>query len=135
MIVIAPSHAHRSLRLACTTECDPGEHANISESSVMIVVVQVIGRGIIGYKQIGPAVIVVVTPDDTKAVVLVGVADSSLLRNFLESAVAFVVEEEIALTLHAPGAALHGHSLEVAKLAAAKDGQMVHVNVDVTGNE
>ena len=48
MIVIAPSHAHRSLRLACPTECDPGEHANIGESSVMIVVVQVIGRGIIG---------------------------------------------------------------------------------------
>ena len=58
MIVVAPSYPHGALRLAFTTQRDSADHANIGESSIVVVVVQIIGRGIISYKQIRPTVVI-----------------------------------------------------------------------------
>src|SRR6266404_8537670 len=62
VIVITPGHAHGAERLAFTIQRDSADHGLVSEGAVAIVVIEMIGSGIIGGKQIGPAVVVVVAP-------------------------------------------------------------------------
>ena len=101
----------------------------------MLVVVEVIRTGVVGDVQVGPSVIVVVAPDHSQPVVAVYIFHARFLRNFLEGAVAAIVEEQVRFADHAPGAALDQDSLEAAiLLVAAEGGQVVHIEMHVARN-
>src|ERR1700691_2928806 len=55
--------------------------------------------------------------------------------NLFEGAVTTVVEKEIALPLHTPGSALHGHALIVAMRAFAELRKVIDVHVEIAGTE
>ena len=65
-------------RLAVAAESDAGKHAYFFKSSVVFVVIKVIRAGVVGYVQVGPAVVVVVAPDHAQAVVAVYVFHAGL---------------------------------------------------------
>ena len=134
--VVAEIDAHRALLQAVTAQCRAAEHGDVFKGSVVFVVVEIIRAGVVGDVQIRPAVIVVVSPNHAQAVAMLGIADARLFGNVFELAVAQVVKQEVGLALHAPGAALHQDSLEAAiLLVAAKDRQVVHVEVHVARDE
>src|SRR6516225_10621659 len=116
MIVVAKIHSHRSLSAAVTAQRASAEHAHVSERSIVIVAVKVVRRGVVGHIQIRPAVIVIVAPHRTKAVIQVGVVHARLLGHILKGSVTTIAKEKMALSNHSPGAALHGNALEMAKL-------------------
>jgi hypothetical protein len=116
VIVVAPGHAHGTECLALAVHGDAADHRVVGERAVVIIVIEVIGRRVVRHKQIRPAVVVVVTPDRAQTVVFIGIAHASFLRDFLERAIATIVVEQVGLALHAPGSALHGHALELAKI-------------------
>ena len=84
VIVVAPGHAHRTERLAFAVHGNAADHRVVGERAVVIVVIEMIGRRVVGDEQIGPAVVVVVTPGRAEAIVFVGIArrrpSSKLLR-------------------------------------------------------
>src|SRR5229473_176504 len=135
MVVIAPVDAHVAELHAFAAEGHAGEHAHVGEAAVVIVVVEIVGNGIVGDEQIGPAIVVVIHPNDSEAVVTDLIVDARLDGNFLEGAVAAIVIEEIAFALQAPGAALHQNALEAAELVAAELGEIVHVQMRIAGDE
>src|SRR5207302_10781664 len=54
----------------------------------------------------------------------------------LEGAITAVVKQVVAFALHSPRTALHQHALEAAEFfVAAEGGQMVHIHVDIPGDE
>ena len=135
MVVVAPGDTHRSLRLPVAAQRDSTRHPDVGECSVMIIVIQMIRRSIVGNEQVGPAIVVVIAPDHAQAVIAVRIIHPSFLRNFLERTVAPVVKKQVSFPLHAPGAALHWHSFEIAELGAARHRQIIHIHVYVAGDE
>ena len=133
MKIVAPVDAHRTLLHAVAAERDSGEQADIFEGSVVLVAIEKIRSGVVGYVKIGPAVVVVISPGCAEAVIMMRVVDAGLLRNFFEGAIALVVKEQIGFAGHAPGAALHEHSLEAAEARiVAELRQVVDIDVNVT---
>ena len=94
-----------------------------------------IGSCVIGDKQIGPTVVVVVTPGCAQAVIFFGIVNPSFFRHFFKGAVAAVVVEQIGFSLHAPRPALHRCTFELAELGRAESGQIIHVDVNISGDE
>src|SRR5262249_54431444 len=111
------------------------EHAHLRQGAIVIVVVKIIGGCVIGHVKVRPAVIVIVAPHRSQTVIQVGVVHARLFGNILKSSVATITKEKMTLSNHSPGAALHGNALEMAKLSAAKFGQMIHIDMHVTGDE
>src|SRR5438105_4437928 len=105
MVHVAEIHAHGALLAAVGAERSARKQANILESSIVIVVVEIIRTRIVGYVQVRPTVIIVVTPHALHAEVVLGIVDSSCFGNILESAVAPVAEEEIGFARQSPGTA------------------------------
>ena len=104
-------------------------HADVGERAVVIVVVKVIGAGIVGDVEVGPAVIVETASDHTETVVGVRVVHARFLRDFIACTVAPVVIEQIGLANHAPGTALHHDDLCEFAGAECSDVGQIHVNV------
>src|SRR6266404_6147147 len=116
VIVIAPGHAHGAERLPFTIQRDAADHGLVRERAVAIVVIEMIGSGVIGDEQIGPAVNVVVAPGRAQSVILFGIVNAGFLRDLFKGAVAAVVIEQIGFALHTPGPALHWCAFELAEL-------------------
>ena len=61
----------------------------------MFVAIQIIGAGIIRDKQVGPAIVIVISPYRAESVVVIGIVDSSFLRHFFERSIAAIVKQQI----------------------------------------
>jgi len=103
-------------------------HADVLKRAVVIVVVKIIRASIVSDIKVGPAVIVIVTPNYPETVVSVGIVHPGFLRDFFECSVAAVVIEQVGFAHHAPGAALHDDAAEFAGAECSDVGE-VHVNV------
>ena len=79
VVVIAPSHAHRSERLTFTVQRNASDHCLVTERPIAIVVKEMIRSGVIGDEKIGPAVVVVVTPGCPQSVIFFGIVDTGFL--------------------------------------------------------
>jgi len=135
VIVVAKIHSHRSLGAAIAAKRASAEHACVRKGAIVIVVIEVVRGGIVGHVQVWPAVIIIVAPRRTQTVIQVGVAHPRFLGNILKGAIAAIAKEEMAFSYHAPGAALDGDPLEMAKLGAPELGKMVHIDVHITRDE
>src|SRR5258708_25516455 len=92
------------------------------------------GEGMGGEEEIGRRVVVVIDPHYSETVIADVVVNAGFDRNFLESAVAAIVIEEIAFTFEAPRATLHQNAFEAAEFVAAELGEIVHVQMGVAGD-
>src|SRR2546427_1745750 len=135
VVVIAPVDPHIAELHAFPAERDTREQAHIGECPIVVVVVEVAGHRVVSNKEIGPPVIVIVDPHYSETIIADVIMHSRLDGNFLESAVATIVIEEIAFTLQAPGTALHQNAFETAEFVAAELGQVVHIQMGIAGNE
>ena len=104
-IIIGGGNAHARLRFAVGTEGAAGFDGDVLESSVLLVVVERAGGGIVGDIDIGPAVVVEVGGENAQAVGAVGAQDSRGLADVGKRAVAVIVVENILAALKAGRAA------------------------------
>ena len=107
VVIVGEIDAHVAELRAVAAEGNSGEHADFGKRAVAIVVIEIVGDGIVGDDEIGPAVVVVVGPHDAETVVADLIVDAGFHGDFLEGAVAAIVVEKIAFAFEAPGAALH----------------------------
>src|SRR5882672_10229956 len=136
MIEVAEVYSHRALFLSFPAERRARKQAHLFECAVMFVVIEIIGTCVVSYVQVGPAVIVVVSPGGSQAVVFREVADSCLLGNVLKCPIAAIVEKEVRLALHSPWPALHQETLVAAiMLVAARFRKFVDVYVNIARHE
>src|SRR5262249_47851583 len=93
-IEIAPSGTHPSSNIlhACF-------RSNISKGAVPIVSIQIFSTEIISYKQIRPAIIVIVSPGTGKTVTVVVLIKAGLLGHVLKSAVSAIAVHDIWRTV------------------------------------
>jgi hypothetical protein len=63
-------------------------------------VIEKVPSGVIGHKQIGPSVTVVVSPNDTHTVKFVWVVHAGFLGYVFKSAVTAVAKKEVRFTFH-----------------------------------
>src|SRR5664279_5709298 len=115
VVIVAPCNAHGTERLALAIQSNASDHSLVGESAIGIVAVKVIWRGIVGNKQVRPAVIVVITPSRSEPIVFFGVVDPGFSGDLFECAVAAIVVEKIRFPFHTPRSTLHGRSLELAE--------------------
>src|SRR5207249_10988348 len=126
----------RSLLKSIATDRDSREHAGVLKCTVMLITIQIIRAGIIRHIEIGPAIVIVVTPLHSQTVIAVGIINPGFPRYFFESAIAAIVKQQIALALHAPRTALNSDSLEAASLLITpKSWQVIDVEVHVARDE
>src|SRR5262249_41618322 len=92
MIVIRSVDAHASARDAVFTESNAGHHTFFRESSVAVVVVELVGLRVIGEEKIRPTVVIVVEQRDAHRFGR-WLAESCLLRYILERSIAAVVPQ------------------------------------------
>src|SRR5271170_3352399 len=90
VIVVGEVDAHGAEALAVAAEGYAGEQADVGERAVVIVVIEVAGDGVVGDKEVGPAVVVVVGPHGAEAVVADVIVNASFDANFFERAVAAI---------------------------------------------
>src|SRR6266536_6011437 len=91
-VIITGIDAHGAARYAILAESDARRHALFDERAIPGIPVQLVRLSIVGYENVGPAVVVVI--DDRHAEGLAGgIADAGLRRHVFEPAAAEVVIE------------------------------------------
>src|SRR6266478_6436112 len=134
MVVIAPVNAHVAQFHAFAAEGYAAEHSHVGERSVVIVVIEIVGDGVVGDEEIGPSVVVVIHPHDAQAVVADLIVDAGFDGNFFKGSVTAIVIEKITFAFEAPRATLHQNALEAAEFVAPELREIVHVEVGVAGD-
>jgi hypothetical protein len=92
VVIVARVHAHTRPRLSILAERQPRVHRNLVKRSVARIAVELIGLRVIGDKQVGPAIQVIVEhrhPQRLRA----GVEQSRLGCDILESAAAQIAKQ------------------------------------------
>src|SRR5215469_15841365 len=136
MVVIPPGDPHRALLRPIGAHGNAIHQTLFFEGAVVAVTIKEVGAGVVGDVEVRPAIIVVVSPGSTEAVIVMGIVYPGFLGDFFKGAVAAIVKEQIGLALHAPGTALHENAVITAKfLVTTKFRQFVHVNMNVARNE
>src|SRR5439155_14033927 len=135
VVIIGPVHSHVAKLHPFAAKSYARKHAHVRKRAVAVVVVEVVGNGIVGNQEIGPAIVVVINPHDAEAVVADLIMDAGFDGNFFKRAVAAIVIEEIAFAFEAPGAALHKDAFEAAEFVAAELGKIVHVQMGIARDE
>ena len=98
----------------------------------MLVAVEKIGPCVVGHVQIGPAIVIVITPHDAESIPVPGIVNPGFLGDLLKRTIAAVVEKQVAFALHTPRATLHQNSLVAAEFFIATEfRELVHIQVDV----
>jgi hypothetical protein len=92
VIVVGGVNAHAGAGYAVFTEGDSSDDGFFGESAVAIVAIELVGLGVVGEEEIGPAVIVVVNDGDTESFGG-GIAEAGFVGDVLEGAVAAIVPE------------------------------------------
>ena len=95
VVVVAEVDSHACESLAVLVVADAGEKTDFGESAVAIVVVEEALHGVVGDKNIGEAIAVVVGKGNAESLAM-RIGDSGLLGNVGEGAVPIVVIEDIA---------------------------------------
>jgi hypothetical protein len=132
VVVIAKVHAHGAFGISFGAQGRAGLHADVGKRAIVIVMVKIIRAGVIRDVEIGPAVVVIVAPDDAETVVGVGVVHAGFLRDFFKCSVATIVIEQVGFSEHAPGTALHD---DAAEFATAERSDVGEVDVNVPGDK
>ena len=136
MVVVAKVNAHGAQFLAVCAQGHAGKKASLLKGTVVLVVIKEIRPGIVGHVKIGPAIVVVVAPYDTQAIAVSRIVNPGFLGNLFECSITTIVKQQVAFTLHAPGATLNQHSFEPAELViAAKLGKLIDIHMNVTRDE
>src|SRR5205807_9628389 len=107
----------------------------IRECAVVIVVVQIVGHGVVGDQEIGPAIVIVIGPHHAQAIVTNVIVDAGLDRNLFKGAVTTIVVEKVGFAFEAPGTALYENAFEPAEFVAAELRKIIHVQVGIAGHE
>jgi len=94
-VVIGGGDAHASLRFAVGAESATGFERDVSEFSVVLVLIERAGGGVVGDVNVGPAIVVEIGGEDAEAVSAVGAEDSGGFGDVGESAVTVVVKQNI----------------------------------------
>ena len=121
-------HAHPSARFAFGAEGQPGLHGYVSEFSVMKIAVKLVGLGVVGDEQVGPAILVVVQHGHTERF-RTAVEDAAGGCYVFEPAVAAIVEQPAGIAAIGFGRAIRF----VCAIEAAKHvvfGRPAHVVAD-----
>src|SRR5581483_4738601 len=90
VIVVGSIDTHARARDAVFAEGDPGNDGLFAEGAVAVVVVQLVGLGVVGKEQVGPAMVVVIQNGHAQRLGG-GVGEASPLRGILERAVTAIV--------------------------------------------
>src|SRR5258707_1327745 len=92
VVIVCRIYAHAAARLAVFTEGDTGAHGDLLKLSVAQVAVELIGLGIVGYEEVGPAVLIIIEHGDAERFGG-GVKQAGLGGDIFKAAIAFVAEE------------------------------------------
>src|SRR5438105_2288693 len=105
----------------------------------MVVLVEIVGRRIVGDQEVHPAIIVNVDEYGRQAKVSRGIGDTGLFADVGERAVAVVVEQVITLANKSARAAHHLHAAELTrtgwKRSLGGSRRMTWIEFDIARNE
>src|SRR6267378_323220 len=129
MIDVAEIYSHRSLFLSIPAQGRTGKEADLFESAVMFVVVEVVGSRVVGYVKVWPVIVVVIGPHALHSKIVIRVIHSRLFRNVFEGSVATIAKKKVRFARQSPWTTLHRNSTEFAGLVvAAKYRKLVAVH-------
>src|SRR5438045_3345170 len=94
-VIIGDGNAHSGLFVAILAVGAAGDHRDIGESAVVVVVEEDAGLGIHGDINIGPAVIIKIIGDGSDGIPRAGLEDSGLRGDIGKGAVAVVVKKNV----------------------------------------
>ncbi len=92
MIVIGGVNAHAGAGYAVFAEGDSGDDGFFGEGAVAVVAIELVGLGVVGEEEIGPAVVVVINDGDAESFGG-GIGEAGFFGGVFESAVAAIVPE------------------------------------------
>ena len=92
VVEIGGVDAHAGAGFAFFAEGDAGFDGHILESAVALIAIELVGLGVVGDEQVGPAVAIVVEHGDAERF-RTGVEDAALGGDVFESSVAAIVKE------------------------------------------
>src|SRR6267154_6110951 len=92
MIVVGGIDAHAGTGDAIFAEGDTGDYAFFRKSAIAIVAIELVGLRVVGKKQVGPTVVIVIKDGDAHGFGG-GLAESRFLADILKRAVAAIVPE------------------------------------------
>src|SRR5882672_4676124 len=109
-----------------------GDDADVFESAIMLVVVEIIRTHIVGDKKIGPAVVVVVAPDHAHAAAFLEIGNTGFFGYLFESTVAAIMKEERSFALLSRH--FHGQAFVVERHCAGLR-KFMNVGMHIAGHE
>src|SRR5438552_9763492 len=104
----------------------------------MAIVVKVAWHGIVGHRQIQPAIVVYIDKYRGKTVVAFRIRYASFLADVRKSAIAVIVKQMVALAGHAPRSAHHSYSPELTEAGRKPGGrsrQPIGIELHISGDE
>src|SRR5579885_563859 len=133
MHVVADRHPHACLFGTVFTDGGTRFQPDFLEFSASLVLVQEVGSGVIGHKDIRTPGVVEIAPHNSQSVIATRVFHSGCPGEVAEGAIAIVVKKGIAGTLESPWTALHVDSLVLARRTLPETRQIVEMEVNVVG--
>src|SRR5690606_15880739 len=102
---------------------------DFKETAVSLILVQVVGRAVIGYVQVLVAVIIIIAPDCSQSIVSGLLLHAGLTRDVGEDEIAIISKEAIRRSLQSPGSAGNRNLSVAAKFSF--HGQVVDIVIEV----
>ena len=134
-VVVRDGNAHTGLLVAILAVGAAGDHGDIGERAVVIVVKQNAGLGIDGDVNIRPAVVIEIVRDRGDGIARAGFQDAGFLRDIGESSVAVVVIENVGVAGETARAAHDRNSFPLAKRLARGRRSFCGIELDVVADE
>src|SRR6266704_1847201 len=134
-VIIGDRDAHSGLFVAILAVRAAGDHGDIRERSIVIVVKENAGFGIHGDINIGPAIIIKIIGDRGDGIPRPGLEDSRLRADVGKGAVAVVVEENVGVAGSTTRAAHDGDAFPLALGGLGLGGSFFRVELDVIADE
>ena len=96
-IVIGEVGAHSRLRLPILAIPDPREKRHVLELSLPVVLKEKVPHGVVGHVNIRISVVVIIAPDDSQTLAIVGHMDARLLSDVGEGSISVVTKQDARL--------------------------------------
>src|SRR4029077_16593370 len=133
-IVIGSGDAHAGLRLSIGAEGAAGFDRDVRESTVLFVLIESAGGGIVGNINVRPAIVVEIGSEHAETVGAVSFKDAGFFTDVAECSVAVIVIKNVFATIES-GWATRDHDAFVEARTGFGDRRGLQVKIDVVGNK
>src|SRR5437660_4095839 len=133
-VLVARCHSHPCHFATIAANRRSRHETHICEMPTAIVAIKIVRGRIIGDEQVGPAIVIEITPEDTQTVVAGRVIHPGRLGDISKGAVSIVAMEAVSQTLHAPWPTLHRDATKMTGSTDTKLWQVLEVQLHITRN-